>query len=291
MIANKLSFATVFLVFAVPIITSIILRYLTPPIDHGTGSMFDLIASRYDFINRVLSLNLDTGWRRTLVKEVTSNGDIFKRQKEKIQILDLATGTADLAILLAKQYELVAPTDVRASILGVDPSQKMITIGREKIDALDLSNIVTLELGDARNLTKLDDDFFHVATMSFGIRNVPEKEQVLCEIHRVLHKKQGQMAILEFSEPTEEAGIMGVFARFFIRYIVPIIGAFLSGSPTEYIHLQNSIKDFPPPKEFVRIIEGITCGERGVGSFKVNVSKSLNFGSVHLYIATPVIVE
>merc|ERR1712161_83039 len=117
MIANKLSFATVFLVFAVPIITSIILRYLTPPIDHGTGSMFDLIASRYDFINRVLSLNLDTGWRRTLVKEVTSNGDIFKRQKEKIQILDLATGTADLAILLAKQYELVAPTDVRASIL------------------------------------------------------------------------------------------------------------------------------------------------------------------------------
>jgi len=112
----------------------------------------------------------------------------------------------------------------------------------------------------------------------------------LCEIHRVLVKgrQKSKLAILEFSEPTSDFGIMGFLARVFIRYILPVVGAVLSGAPREYMHLQNSIKDFPSPNEFVALIEGVECGKDEKGSFQVENLVQMNFGSVQLYVASPI---
>jgi len=288
-------------VFVFPVLASFVLNivFQKPPSDHGKGTMFDLIATRYDFINRALALNLDIGWRKVMIKEVTSNGEIFDKADGKtdtIRVLDLATGTADVAILFAKEYH---KTNAQQSskrdlqILGVDPSLNMINVGRDKVSKENLGEDITLDLGDARDLKDLQSDYFHAATMSFGIRNVPEKEQALCEIHRVLKKesdnsKGAKFGILEFSEPGDDSGIMGAGARLFIRHVVPVLGALLSGAPREYMHLQNSIKEFPAPKDFVAMMEGLSCGDSGTGTFRVDKMIQMNFGSVQLYLATPV---
>mmetsp|Transcript_1091 Transcript_1091/g.1657 ORF Transcript_1091/g.1657 Transcript_1091/m.1657 type:complete len:307 (-) Transcript_1091:222-1142(-) len=292
----------IIVIFTFPILASIALNVFLPkpPSDHGSGSMFDLIATRYDFINRALALNLDIGWRKVMVKEIAKSVEKSIKSggigiNDDVHVLDLATGTADVAILLAEEYDnhfsssaTTAKKDLH--ILGVDPSINMITVGREKIKSKNMSNRINLEIGDARELTNLPDDMFNAATMSFGIRNVPEKEKALCEIHRVLKKGKGtKFAILEFSEPPSEAGIMGAAARLFIRHIVPSVGAFLSGAPREYMHLQNSIKEFPAPKDFIALMEDLRCDGSGdkAGIFVVDKMKNMNFGSVQLYIATP----
>lgn len=291
-------------IFAVPVLASILLNFIydKPPTDHGKGTMFDLIANRYDFTNRILALNMDIGWRKRMIAEVTLNGQLFHgiNDESSVKVLDLATGTADVAILFAKEY-LNANVDTSTKrdleILGVDPSINMITVGREKISKENLGKQITLDLGDARNLKELENNFFDAATMSFGIRNVPEKEQALCEIHRVLKKENingnggqtgAKFGILEFSEPAEDSGVMGAGAKIFIRYVVPVLGAILSGAPRDYMHLQNSIKEFPSPKEFAALMEGLSCGEDGGGSFRVDELIQMNFGSVQLYLATPI---
>lgn len=291
-------------IFAVPVLASIVLNFIydKPPTDHGKGTMFDLIANRYDFTNRILALNMDIGWRKRMIAEVTLNGQLFHgiNDESSVKVLDLATGTADVAILFAKEY-LNANVDTSTKrdleILGVDPSINMITVGREKISKENLGKQITLDLGDARNLKELENNFFDAATMSFGIRNVPEKEQALCEIHRVLKKENingnggqtgAKFGILEFSEPAEDSGVMGAGAKIFIRYVVPVLGAILSGAPRDYMHLQNSIKEFPSPKEFAALMEGLSCGEDGGGSFRVDELIQMNFGSVQLYLATPI---
>ena len=178
-----------------------------------------------------------------------------------------------------------------------------MNVGKTKVKESDLSNIVTLELGDARRLTALQDNTIDAATMSFGIRNVPEKEQALCEINRVLKKGgdgQTKLAIMEFSDPGDDSGVMGLMARAFIRHVIPSMGAMLSGAPREYMHLQKSIKEFPSPPEFVKLIEGVKCPIKSVdeegevqidtfGSFRVKEVVNLNFGSVQIYIATPLL--
>lgn len=273
----------------------------TPPADFGNGSMFDKIAPRYDITNRFLALNMDTSWRKLMVREVVK--DIFseetEKQKEEVQMLDLATGTADVAILMAKEIQSQSPSKstTQVNIIGVDPSANMIDIGNQKIDQYAKSqtdsNIhLKLQLGDARKLNDFADATFHGATMAFGIRNVPEKEEALCEIHRVLKHDSSKLAILEFSEPDEHSGILGSIARFFIRNIVPIVGATLSGAPREYMHLQNSIQEFPSPSNFVKLMEGLDCRNSKYrkgksGKFRVDALHQLNFGSVQLYVATP----
>jgi len=266
--------------------------------------MFDIIATRYDFINRALALNLDMGWRHRLVAEVVgSNGELFTKSQEDVKLLDLATGTADVAILLgkaaAKYSSSSSATTINSAVLGLDPSQNMLNVGKTKVQESDLDNIVTLELGDARKLNALQDDTIDAATMSFGIRNVPEKEQALCEINRVLKKGRvdgsPQLAIMEFSEPGDDSGVMGSMARAFIRHVIPSMGALLSGAPREYMHLQKSIQEFPSPPEFVKLIEGVKCPIRSTddgevqmfGRFRVKEVVNLNFGSVQIYLATP----
>ena len=239
-------------------------------------------------------------WRHRLVQEVVGpNGELF--QKPNVKLLDLATGTADVAILLGKEADKYS-TDKQEVVLGLDPSQNMLNVGKTKVDSAKLSSVISLKVGDARKLD-LESNTFDAATMSFGIRNVPEKETALCEIYRILKKESAdnKLAIMEFSEPDENSGIMGSMARVFIRHVVPSLGALLSGAPKEYMHLQKSIKEFPSPTEFVALMEGLKCpiwddksGEMHIdmyGTFKVKEVVNLNFRSVQIYVANPVLRE
>lgn len=243
----------------------------TPPADFGSGSMFDLIARRYDFINRVLAIGMDIGWRKRMVEYIhESVADL----PEPPRLLDVATGTADVALLLADRI----PT---ATVLGADPSPNMLQVGREKIKQRHLTSRITLEEHDARQGFAIEANSFDGATMAFGIRNIVQKEEALCQIHHVL-RNQSLFCILEFSEPDDSFGALGAVARFFIRNVIPTLGGLLSGKPKEYLHLQNSIKDFPTPPEFVKLLENVNCP---TGTYKVEALDQLNFGSVQLYVS------
>lgn len=274
---------TVILSILIPIVAIGLHFYLftgvaTPTPDFGNGSMFDMIATRYDLVNRVLALHMDLGWRQVMVDKIKATTSKVAQP----QLLDIATGTADVALLLSKSIP-------NAQILGMDPSNNMLNVGRTKVADAGRSNLIQLNYGAVSDFPdKLEADRYDAATMSFGIRNVPDREAALCDIHRVLkHNEDSMFCILEFSEPDESAGVLGYFAKLFIRHIVPIVGGILSGKPKEYLHLQNSIKDFPTPKNFVKIMEGLSCGENGSGHFRVEELKQMNFGSVQLYVTRP----
>ena len=248
----------------------------TPGTDFGTGSMFDQIAPRYDFVNRAMAVNMDIGWRKVMVQRIK------ERVPESPMLIDVATGTADVALLLADAMP-------SAQILGVDPSQNMLAHGQDKITEQQKSSKITLQHASVEDLGSiLEPSTYNGATMAFGIRNVADRPYGLCQIRRVL-KQGGVLGILEFSEPDESFGVMGYLAKLFIRYIAPTAGAFLSGKPKEYLHLQNSIQHFPTPVEFGNMMENLQCPESvTTGAFRLERLQHLNFGSVQLYVATAV---
>lgn len=218
----------------------------------GSGQMFDRIAPRYDLLNRILSGGLDQGWRRRLVRLVAA--------PENARLLDLATGTADVAVALARAYG-------DSMVVGSDPSENMLAVGREKLHDLALSDRITLEVGDAQALSYPDASFDGV-TMAFGIRNVPDRAKAVREMARVL--RPGRRAcILELGEPDN------AFARLHVHHIVPRLGALLSGS-NEYRYLQTSIEAFPRPEAFCDVM-------RAAGLAEV-VFERLAFGAAHLYV-------
>lgn len=225
----------------------------------GSGSFFDGIADRYDLLNRIISLGIDQKWRRKTVRSLEA--------KKGDRILDLATGTADLSIMTARMVPGV-------SVLGVDPSSRMLAVGQRKLAEKELTNEIELQIGDAQGLP-FDDNEFEGTTIAFGIRNVSDRLQGLREMARVT-KPGGRVAILELSEP--EGGIMGPMARFHVHTLVPFIGGILSGAK-EYRYLQESIAAFPPAAEFADMMV-----EAGLDI--VNV-ESLTFGVAHLYVGTP----
>ncbi|MCK6552357.1 ubiquinone/menaquinone biosynthesis methyltransferase, partial [Myxococcota bacterium] len=164
----------------------------------GTGAMFDRIAGRYDFLNRVISLGLDLRWRRLAIDAL----DVGTSSK----VLDLATGTADLAIEVAKR-------GAEVHVVGLDPSPKMLEVGRVKLAERALDRRVELVLGDAAALP-FEDASFDRVSMAFGIRNMPDRPKVLAEIARVL-RPGGRLAILELSTP--ERGLLASAARIHIH--------------------------------------------------------------------------
>eukprot|EP00668_Euglena_longa_P033803 GGOE01043441.1.p3 GENE.GGOE01043441.1~~GGOE01043441.1.p3 ORF type:complete len:269 (-),score=63.09 GGOE01043441.1:123-929(-) len=232
----------------------------------GSGKMFDCIARRYDLINRVMALGMDQGWRATMVRALElSPGDTC---------LDLATGTADVALILARTLRKLGG---RGTVLGVDPSAKMLEEGRRKVQQANLTDLLTLQEGDAQEL-QLPDAHFDKVTMSFGIRNVEDRPRALREMRRVMKPvSSSRLVILEFADP--EGGVLAFGARLFIRYGAPRIGALISGQVDEYMHLQNSIVAFPKPAAFAAMIE-----EAG---FSVLRTQAFCFGSVCLYLARP----
>lgn len=225
----------------------------------GSGAMFDQIAGRYDLLNRIISLGLDQRWRHKTV-------DALQIQPNE-RALDLATGTADLAILLSRMH----PT---LQVTGLDPSRNMLAVGAQKITAAALDGRVTLTEGDAQALPFPDNHFDRVC-MAFGIRNVPDRPRALAEMARVT-RPDGRIAILELAEPP--AGVMGSLARFHVHSVVPWVGSVLSGS-REYRYLQRSIAAFPPAAEFAQ-----TMQESGL---TVLSTDALTFGVATLYVATP----
>jgi demethylmenaquinone methyltransferase/2-methoxy-6-polyprenyl-1,4-benzoquinol methylase len=240
---------------------------MTTPIDNstsaplaGSGAMFDGIARRYDLLNRLISLGVDQGWRRKTVAslELPASG----------RCLDLATGTADLAVLIAR-------THPGCHVVGIDPSTKMMDVGRQKLGAARLSSRVELQEGDAQQL-ELGDAQFDGVSMAFGIRNVPDRAKALSEMVRVT-RPGGRIAILELSEP--RSGVMRSIARWHMHSVVPWLGGLLSGS-REYSYLPQSIAAFPPPQTFVGMMEH--AGMQNVSA------RSLTFGVCHLYVGTVV---
>ena len=223
----------------------------------GSGAMFDRIAARYDFVNRVLSLGLDQGWRRRTVRELHL-GDAPR-------VLDVATGTGDLAIAIARACP-------GATVVGLDPSAAMLAIAARKVARRGLS--IELEEGDAQALP-FPSCSFDAATIAFGIRNVPDRAAGLREMARVV-RPGGRIAILELGEPRR--GIMARAARIHTRLIVPKLGALLSGA-REYRYLQSSVAAFPPAAEFAAVMTA--------NGLEVAAVIPLTFGACTLYVATP----
>lgn len=225
----------------------------------GSGAMFDAIAARYDTLNRILSLGLDQGWRRKAVAALAL--------RSGARVLDLATGTGDLAIAIAE-------THPDATVVGVDPSRNMLSEGTRKVEDMRLSKRIEMQQGDAQALP-FEDETFDGVTIAFGIRNVPDRAQGLREMARVT-RFGGRVVILELSEP--RSGVMGVLARTYVHEIVPRVGGLLSGAK-EYRYLQRSIAAFPPADEFARMMDD--------AGLDVLETVALTFGVAHLYVGTP----
>lgn len=222
----------------------------------GSGQMFDGIAQRYDLLNRLISLGVDQRWRRKTVQAL--------QLKAGSEVLDVATGTADLALLTARMH-------TEGRVVGLDPSTKMLDVGRTKIERAGLGGRIELLEGDAQALP-FESERFDGITMAFGIRNVPDRALALTELFRVL-KPGARVAILELSEP--KSGLLAAGARFHMHSVVPWLGGLLSGS-REYRYLPQSIAAFPPPEQFADMM-------RQAGMEVVAV-ESLTFGVCHLYV-------
>ena len=222
------------------------------------AGMFDAIAPRYDLLNRVLSAGLDRRWREKAVEAL--------KLAPNARVLDVCTGTADLAVATASRV-------TGSSVIGVDFAGAMLRLGLAKVTSLGLSDRVRLVRGDATRIpvasTTCDG-----ATIAFGIRNVAEPELALAEIARVL-RPNGRLAILEFGQP-RIPGVRSLYAWYF-RHVLPAIGRMVSKHTSAYSYLPASVGTFPPPDEFAGII-----ARHGFSNVK---AVSLTFGIVYLYIA------
>lgn len=222
------------------------------------AAMFDHISPRYDFLNHLLSLNIDKLWRRKTVKTIAMH--------HPRQILDLATGTADLALQLAK-------TLPESHITGLDLSEKMLEIGKRKIEEQGLENRIHLQQGDAAHLS-FAANTFDAVTIAFGVRNFENLTDSLKEILRVM-KTDGQLCILEFSMPT--AFPIKQAYQFYFNHLLPKIGSWISKDKTAYSYLPSSVQRFPKPDTFINILE-----DNGLRQAK---KKNLSFGIATLYSA------
>jgi demethylmenaquinone methyltransferase/2-methoxy-6-polyprenyl-1,4-benzoquinol methylase len=221
-------------------------------------SMFDSIAWRYDFLNHFLSVSIDCSWRKKVVKSIA--------QQKPNQVLDIATGTADLAIQLTKYSN--------TKIIGIDISENMLAIGEQKIQKKNLNAQITLLQADSEKLP-FDDASFDCVMVAFGVRNFENLETGLSEMKRVL-KPGGQVAILEFSHPDKTP-----FKQFYHSYthqILPRIGSFFTKNEEAYSYFPQSIETFPDKKAFMKLLS-----ESGFSNFK---QKRFTFGIATYYSAT-----
>ncbi|MEI6790777.1 MAG: bifunctional demethylmenaquinone methyltransferase/2-methoxy-6-polyprenyl-1,4-benzoquinol methylase UbiE [Myxococcaceae bacterium] len=189
-------------------------------------ALFNKIAPRYDLLNRLLSFGQDQFWRKRIIN--------FLPKQTDLNILDVATGTADLAIMILKNAKQVA------HVTGIDLATNMLRIGQEKVDKAALGACIDLQTGDAHHLG-FPDSLFDVVTVAFGLRNMPGKEQALSEMKRVL-KPGGRLIILEFSMP-QNAFFKAIYL-FYFRHILPFVGGFISGDQQAYRYLNQSVETF-----------------------------------------------
>lgn len=219
-------------------------------------AMFNGIASNYDFLNHFLSLGIDRKWRKQLINLVAS--------VKPTRVLDVATGTADLSILLAQRLENV-------SITGVDISESMLAVGRGKVESRNLAGQISLQKASALNLP-FDGSSFDAAMVAFGVRNFEDLTLGLSEVFRTL-KTGGYFAILEFTIPDKFP--VAQLYRFYFRHVLPLFGGIISGSRAAYKYLPESVLAFPEKENFLEIL-------RHVG-FTGCSYKSLTFGIASIY--------
>ena len=198
------------------------------------AEMFNNIAGRYDFLNHFLSMGIDKGWRKKAIKEA---GTVSPKK-----ILDVATGTADLAIAAAKLNP--------EHITGIDIADQMLEVGRKKIAEQDLSGKITLHTGDSESI-KFTTGEFDVVTCAYGVRNFEHLEAGLKEMWRVL-RPGGKVVILEFSHPTLFP-VKQLFAIYF-KYILPLMGRLVSKHSRAYTYLPESVMAFPQGNDFCNIL-------------------------------------
>ena len=220
-------------------------------------SMFNAVAPKYDFLNRLLSVGCDRFWRKAAVSE-------FKSLENKT-ILDVATGTADIPLEIVKRY----PKPMQ--IVGMDFSLSMLKVGNKKISNNKLNNNIKLIPGAAENIPFKDHSFDGVIA-SFGVRNFMDTKQGLLEMHRIL-KPNGKIIILEFSFPKNI--ILEWLYRYYFEKILPITGRIISGHKTAYSYLPSSVINFPQGETFKIMLE---CA-----GFKNISLKPLTLGIVTLY--------
>lgn len=222
------------------------------------ADMFNNIAGKYDFLNHFLSLGIDKGWRKKAIREI-----------QKVQpknILDVATGTGDLAIAAAA----LKPD----KITGVDIAEQMLAVGRTKISEKQLEGMITLQTGDSEAMP-FSDNSFDAVTCAYGVRNFENLEKGLKEMSRVM-RPGGKLAILEFSKP-QRFPVKQLYA-FYFRYILPTLGKMVSKHSTAYTYLPQSVMAFPEGKVFCDTLT--RCG------FKDAKARPLTLGITTLYTAT-----
>ncbi len=239
-------------------------KNVTPYKDSDKGkkeqvtSMFDAISEEYDGLNRVISFGIDVKWRRRVV-------NILKKREPK-SILDIATGTGDLAINLVETGA--------TKIVGLDISKGMLAVGKKKVIQKELEAIVEMVVGDSENL-QYESNSFDAVTVAFGVRNFEHLDKGLEEIYRVL-KPGGTLVILETSVPTKTPFKQGY--RLYSKYILPAIGKIFSKDRSAYRYLSESASVFPHGPEFNNILKKI--------GFIGMENRPQTFGVASIYIAT-----
>jgi demethylmenaquinone methyltransferase/2-methoxy-6-polyprenyl-1,4-benzoquinol methylase len=220
------------------------------------ASMFNSIAKRYDFLNRFLSLGIDQGWRKKAINQFG--------KKPLLHLLDIATGTADMALMAQKRIH-------PAKITGIDISEGMMQYGRIKIAKKGLSNNIELVLGDSTAIP-FQDHQFDGAMVAFGVRNFADLEKGLTEIYRVL-QPGSKLVILEFSQPTSPW--FKPIYKFYMQWITPTIGKIFSGNKEAYAYLNKSVIAFPEGNAFLAIFEKV--------GFKQVSQQKLSLGICSIY--------
>lgn len=219
------------------------------------AQMFNSIAGKYDFLNHFLSAGVDIYWRKKAI-------GLLQKSAPK-QILDIATGTGDFAIEALK----VNPD----KITGIDISEGMLAVGREKLQKKGLSQKIELFVGDSENL-QFEANKFDAVTAAFGVRNFENLEKGLSEMNRVL-KPGGRVVILEFSKPT--AFPMKQAYNFYFKNILPVFGKMISKDQSAYTYLPESVQAFPDGQAFLNILQKV--------GFKNTQWQSLTFGICSIY--------
>jgi demethylmenaquinone methyltransferase/2-methoxy-6-polyprenyl-1,4-benzoquinol methylase len=220
--------------------------------------MFNRIAPYYDFLNHFLSLGIDRSWRKKAISLMGPG--------PYPHILDLATGTADVALMLHHYHP-------KSTITGLDISVEMLAIGRNKIKRKGLSPKITLLEGDSENIP-FPENHFDAITVAFGVRNFENLDKGIQEMLRVM-KKEGKLLVLEFSRP--DFFLFRILFNFYFKYILPLIGRLTSKDPRAYEYLYESVQAFPSGTKFLDVLEK--------NGFKPEKCTPLTLGICSAYVA------
>jgi len=216
------------------------------------AGMFDQIAFRYDLLNRFLSGGIDIYWRKQAIKEL--------KKVQPQTILDVATGTADVAIM---SWKYLRPK----KIIGIDISEGMLKLGRAKIAKLLLSNHIELKKGDSEAIS-FPNNTFDAVTVAFGVRNFQDLEKGLHEMYRVL-RPNGKVVVLEFSKP-KQVVFKGLY-NLYMKTICPGIGKWITKNREAYQYLHNSVKAFPEGETFLHILQQVGFSETSLKRLSLGI--------------------